>query len=101
MKPDTFDSTFPDTRWHDGVCQHAMNTIAIIPDSRVIPCCRYIELPDYSTDYSNCLNILDGGMEKILSDTTLLKYKHLKMEDIIRQNPECANCGLLWKCNAK
>ena len=92
----TFDSTNPNTKWENYICEYFRNTITLFPDGQITPCCKYI----IHKDYSRFPNIFKNSMEEILTDPLLVSFKNDKMENIFIHNPECRYCELLDKCNA-
>lgn len=92
----TFDSTSPETKWEEYVCEYFRDTITLFPDGKVLPCCKYI----IHESYESFPNIFENKMDDIYTHSLLSEIKNKKMNEIYIQNPECENCNLLDKCNA-
>lgn len=78
-------------------CQYFSSVITILPDGRLLPCCRFIEHPD---TMKHSKTIFEEPMVKQLKNSVLRNVKYRKIQDLTKksENKECKTCNLLNIC---
>jgi len=79
------------------VCQYFRSVVTMMPDGRLLPCCRYIAHPDIMRLSKS---IFENEMSYQFKRSVICEIKNLKICDVLRlpENEDCRTCPLLNVC---
>jgi len=79
------------------VCEYFHSVVTMMPDGRLLPCCRFIIHPKVMDDSRT---IFEKSMKEQIERSALLRIKNRTISDIVSlpENVECQTCQLLDFC---
>lgn len=88
-----YSSTGAEAQWETYQCEYFRDYIAVFPDGKVAPCCKYIQ----NENFGLFPDFITHDFEDILLQ--MYEFKNRSMSDFLKNNNECTVCKELSKCN--
>jgi radical SAM protein with 4Fe4S-binding SPASM domain len=77
------------------ICDYFKSTIAILPDGKLVPCCRYIT---HAKIMSKMEAVFQRSIKEQVQNSPLKQIKNIKVAKMFKKNNECEKCSLLDVC---